>query len=372
MRIGIDAKWYYSGPPSGVNVVRNIVNALIETNKQDYIVFFLSKKDIHMKNNFRDKISKNKKLTFFFVDNSINFLTNTIFFPFYLKKFNLDIMLFQNYIPIWGTKKIKCVDYVHDFLFFDYPQFFTKLERFIFGFMKYSVLKSDHVITISNSERKRILNNCNIKGDKVSFVYHGLDSMFYERIESVKATIKIKYELPQDFILYVGRLNVRKNIKSLLISLSELDRSIPLVIVGNLDNQGFDIQKIVNNLKIKDKVKFLGYVPDKDLAEIVASAKIFVFPSFAEGFGLPPLEAMKSGIPTIISNTTSLPEVCGDAALSFNPEKIYELTSLIKLLLNNRKIYEKYKVKGLNKSKEYTWDKSITQIMEILNKIVKN
>lgn len=372
MNIGIDAKWYYSGPPSGVNVVRNIVNALIKKNKTDNIVFFLSKRDGYMEQDFINKIKHNKKMSLLFVNSSINFFTNTLFFPFYFRKLNLDVILFQNYIPIWGVKKVKCVDYVHDFLFFDYPQYFTRLERFIFRFMKYSVLKSDHVITISNSERNRILKICNIRKDKVSYVYHGLDSIFYERNEDIKCNIKNKYSLPKDFILYVGRLNIRKNIKSLLISFSkQSSTSISLVIVGDLDNQGFDILEYVKVLGIDKKVHFLGFLSDKDLSEVVASAKIFVFPSFAEGFGLPPLEAMKSGVPTIVSNSTSLPEVCGEAALSFDPSNVDELTSLMNILLNNEKVYKEYKVKGLKRAKEFSWETNITVILQILTKVMQ-
>ena len=107
MRIGIDAKWYFSGPPSGVNVVRNIVDNLIECNKEDDIVFFLSSKDIHLVELFKDMIANKSNLSFTFVPGRINFLTNLILFPFYFYNKNLNVILFQNYIPFWSLNKTK-------------------------------------------------------------------------------------------------------------------------------------------------------------------------------------------------------------------------------------------------------------------------
>jgi len=366
MRIGIDAKWYFSGPPSGVNVVRNIVNNIIEFNEGNEILFILNKKDIHLKNIIIDKINNKNNLFLLFIPCKINFLTNLFILPFYLKKKKLDVMLFQNYIPLWGDSKTKYVNYVHDILFLDYPQYFTTLERIIYRLMLTSIKQASHVITISKSERNRIITHTNILSENISFVYHGLDPIFQETTEDIKEKIKIKYNLPDDFILFVGRINIRKNIITLLRSCSILKNDISLVIVGKEEKNGFDIKAEICKLGIENKVNLIGYLPDDELAKIVSSAKIFVFLSYAEGFGLPPLEAMKSGVPTIISNVTSLPEVCGDAAISIDVDDYRELAFKIELLLKDKELYNYYKNKGLNKSKEYTWNKSIIKILDIL------
>jgi glycosyltransferase involved in cell wall biosynthesis len=365
MRIGIDAKWYYSGPPSGINVVRNIVDNLIEYNFNDEIVFFLNKEDISQKEHFKAKIRNKNNLSFFFIPGMVNFITNLFFFPFYFQKCKLDVIMFQNYIPVWGGSKTKYIDYVHDFLFLDYPQYFTKIELAVYRLMIFSVKKAEYVITISQSERKRIFTHSKISPDKISYVYHGLDPIFFERSDDIKAKIKKKYNLPETFILYVGRLNIRKNITTLLKSLSIAKHKHSLVIVGKADNKGFNLDDEIARLGIKDRVFNIGYLVDIDLAEIISSASVFVFPSYAEGFGLPPLEAMKSGIPTIVSDRTSLPEICGNAALYFDPDNPEDLALKIDLLLSNPKVYSDFKILGKNRSSEFSWQKSVENILNI-------
>jgi glycosyltransferase involved in cell wall biosynthesis len=366
MKIGIDAKYYYSGGPSLVNVVRNIVNNLIECNAEDEIVFFLSKKDFHLKEDFEIKIDKKKNMSFVFIPVKLNFLTNLLLFPFYFYKKGFDVILFQNYIPMWGRGRTMYVNYVYDFLFLDYPQYFRTIDKFVYQLMIYSVKKSQHVITISQSERRRIIRHTNIQPNRISSVYPGLDANFFERPNDNKEKIKKKYNLPEKFILYVGRLNIRKNVKTLLKSFSIINSNISLVIVGKEDNGGFNFEEEVYKLGIKDKVYKIGHVPDDDLAEIVSGSTIFVFPSYAEGFGLPPLEAMKSGIPTIVSNNTSLPEVCGEAALNFDANDYYDLATKIDFLLSDIEVYQSYKIKGKNKAEEFSWQKSVADISTIL------
>jgi len=371
MRIGIDAKWYYSGPPSGINVVRNLVDNVIKYNSKDNIVFYLNKKDMRFKGNFASKISGKNNLSFIFIPGRINIITNMLLFPYYIWNNKIDIVLFQNYIPIWGSSKTKYINYVHDILFLDYPEYFTKLENIIYRFMIYSIKKAKYVITISKSEKNRIIKHSGIHFNNISYVYHGLDPIFYERPKNKLTSIKNKYKLPSNYILYVGRINVRKNIQTLLKSISVLDKKISLVIIGKESNS-LNLNNEVTNLGITDKVYRLGYVSDNDLAKIVSGATIFVFPSYAEGFGLPPLEAMKSGIPTIVTKLTSLPEICGDAVLYFDVDNHLDLASKIEILLEDQNLYSNLKSKGILKANEYSWEKSVKKIMGIFNKVNHN
>ena len=369
MRIGIDAKWYYSGPPSGVNVIRNIVDYLVENNNEDYIIFFLNRVDIKYKKHFSNKIANKKNLECVFIPGKINFLTNLFLFPIFFYKKKLDAILFQNYIPIWGGKTTKYIDYIYDFLFMDFPQYFSIYENIIYRLMIISSRNASHVITISKSEKERIIQHANLNSNKVSFVYPGLDSIFFERSSDVKARIIKKYDLPSNYILYVGRLNIRKNIKTLLKSFSNLKVDISLVIIGKEENGGSSLIRETSSLGIKEKVYILGHINMNDLAELMAAAIIFVFPSFAEGFGLPPLEAMKSGVPTIVSDRTSLPEVCGDSALYFDPDNPEELTIKLNRLLTNPIEYSAFKIKGLKKAQEFAWKNSVENILGIIKKI---
>jgi glycosyltransferase involved in cell wall biosynthesis len=369
MRIGIDAKYYYSGGPSLISVVRNIVNKFIENNTEDEIVFFLIKKDVHFEEDFKMKIKGKTNMSYVFVPAKLNFFTNLLTFPFYFSKGKFDVILFQNYIPIWGRRKgTKYVAYVYDFLFLDYPQYFKLLDITLYRLMILTVKMADHVITISESERSRMIKHTKIQTVKISAVHPGLDDMFYERDAVVKENIKRKYNLPDKFVLYVGRLNIRKNIETVLKGFTLVKGDISLTIVGKEEKGGLDIDGEITRLGIKDKVSKIGHVPDADLAEILASAAVFVFPSHAEGFGLPPLEAMKSGVPAIVADNTSLPEVCGGAALLIRADDQQALAENIERLLSDHEVYAFYKKQGLERAKNFSWENSYQKIYTILKK----
>lgn len=365
MRIGIDAKWYYSGPPSGVNVVKNIVNSIIEENTEHNLYVFLNDEDkIH---NCQNKFFQNDKVTCIYIPRRINFITNLFFFPIYSYKYKLDVILFQNFVPFYNLGSTSYINYIHDFLFMDYPQYFSLVERIVYKFIFSSVKRSNHVITISKSEKNRIMNHTKISSDNISFVYHGVDNQFQDRLEKQEQKLISSYKLPSKYILYVGRINIRKNIKTLLESFSKIqDKEIVLVIVGKEENNDIKFHETIYELNIEKRVFIIGHVSNDDLVEIFANAKIFVFPSFAEGFGLPPLEAMKSGIPSIVSDINSLNEVCDDGVLYFNPHEVNELKEKIELLLGNDSLYNELKQKGLNRAELFVWKNSARDLLKII------
>jgi glycosyltransferase involved in cell wall biosynthesis len=365
MRIGIDAKWYYSGPPSGVNVVRNIVNSLIKENTEHKLFIFLNREDKIL--NYEDKIFQNNNVICVYIPRKVNFITNLFFFPLYFYKYNLDVILFQNFVPFYNLGSTQYINYIHDFLFLDYPQYFSLTERVIYSFIKSSLKKSNHIITISISEQKRIIKHTKISSDSISYVYHGVDEKFHERSVEKKLNIVAKYKLPSKYILYVGRINIRKNIKTLLEGFSQIyDTEIALVIVGKEENNDINFLETICRLNIEKRVFVIGHIPDDDLVGIFSAAKIFVFPSFAEGFGLPPLEAMKSGVPSIVSDIASLNEICEDCVLYFNPNNVFELKDNMNLLLENNHLYNNLKQKGLNRAEKFEWDNSAREILKII------
>jgi len=181
--------------------------------------------------------------------------------------------------------------------------------------------------------------------------------------------VKGKFKLPDQFLLYVGRLNERKNIEILLKTIPLLnDQNIKLVIVGEPDWKTPDLKKLLLNKKIKDRIIFTGSITNSELVAIYALSYIFCFPSFAEGFGLPPLEAMASGIPVIVSNTTSLPEVCGDAAVYIDPKNPKSVASAINGLIENEALYVEKKKAGLARASQFTWHKTAHKFMQSIIK----
>jgi glycosyltransferase involved in cell wall biosynthesis len=195
---------------------------------------------------------------------------------------------------------------------------------------------------------------------------------YYQHNPAFLCMVKEKYKLPEFYLLFAGRLNARKNIRGLMKSLRFLDdKNIPLVIVGSEDWKAPGISELLAQKEIKERIIFTGFVADDELAAIYAMAKAFCFPSFAEGFGLPPLEAMASGIPVIVSDTTSMPEVCSHAALFIDPRNPKNIAEKINSLLKNKTLYEQKKREGLEWSRQYTWKRTAEGVMQSILSAVK-
>jgi glycosyltransferase involved in cell wall biosynthesis len=154
-------------------------------------------------------------------------------------------------------------------------------------------------------------------------------------------------------------VNKRKNIENLLQALPLInDKFIPLVIVGKEDWKQVDYTSFVENGGVRERILFTGWTDDEDLPVIYSLATVFCFPSFAEGFGLPPLEAMASGVPVVTSNVTSLPEICGKAVLYVSPENPSEMANAVNNLLENKSFYQLKVSEGIEHAREFTWEQA--------------
>jgi glycosyltransferase involved in cell wall biosynthesis len=369
MKIGIDAKWFYSrSNPSGSVVVRNIVEGITKLITDDVFYVFLDKNDID-----KEFPYQKENIILVYVWGRINLFSNVFVLPFYIKKFKIDVFMFQNFnSPFCNCKKIV---YIHDVMYYTNPEFFTFKERLYLHPLKWIQYNCDQIITISENEKKRLISLGFQNADKITVIYHGVNEVFKplnefdsEFIDKVRAI----YSLPSEYILYVGRLNIRKNIVKLLEAIPLLeDKKIKLVIVGSADETSIDFYNILRELNILNRVMILGYTPFDHLPSIYALAKVFCFPSLEEGFGMPPLESMASNIPVIVSNTSCMPEICGESALYFNPHSSLEISKSINKLLNSDKLHSELALKGVAHAKMFKWSSSVNLIYEQLKKYNK-
>ena len=360
MIIGVDIKWFFNGPPRGKIVVKQLVKELLKDQFKHYqFYFFLDKKD-----QYEDFPYPKGNHVFLYVKNVNNLISNAFVLPKYAKKYNLDIVLFQNF----GTpKNINSAVYIHDLLYLDYPQFYSLKEKVYLSFIKPFAKKAKKVITISESEKSRIVKH-QLGDENVHYVHLGVDPKFRPLAKHDPKDIlafKEEYNLPNEFMLYLGRLNVRKNVVGLINAMREIE--FPLVIIGGYDHKKDDLMQRIKELDLERKIFFTGFIKEHQLPLAYASAKVFCFPSYAEGFGLPPLEAMASGVPVVVSNRTSLTEVCGDAALYVDPDQPSDIAEKINFLLSSEKEMQKFSKKGLDWSKKYSWQTSAQKLMDILS-----
>jgi len=349
MKIGFDARWYFNGPVSGKLVVRNLLDRMISNNLHTIVPIF----NIKDKNNVYKKFG-NINCIFTKIRNPL--ISNVFEIPFLKKSNELDIIIFQNFSPFFGS--FKKINYIHDIIFEDRPEFFTKKEKLYFSPMKYLSMKADLVITISKNEKDRIIRKGYSKN--VAYVYHGIDTSMKNMAKNVK-------NLPKEYILAVGRINIRKNISTLIRSISLIkNKNIKLVIVGE---DSWKKEKINIDAKLKSRIVFLKNISNEELGYIYSNARVFCFVSLDEGFGLPIVEAMSFGIPVICSNISVMPEVSGNAGILVDPYSENQIADKIDLLLSDKLFYEQQQKLSIKKASEYSWEKSTEKIIKLCEQL---
>ncbi|OGK34671.1 hypothetical protein A3A46_00285 [Candidatus Roizmanbacteria bacterium RIFCSPLOWO2_01_FULL_37_13] len=277
-----------------------------------------------------------------------------------------------HYIPRFCP--IPTVVTIHDLSYFYYPDEFLKKDLYqLKNWTKYSVEKSKKIIAVSNTTKKDIVRFYKIPEEKIKVIYNGYEKVSdrtseVEEERSDGKTSEVKLDKGK-YILYVGTLQPRKNIITLIDAFYLFKKNHPefnLVLVGKKGWLYDHIFKKVEDLNLKKYVVVKGYVTDAELSSLYQNAFCFVLPSLYEGFGIPLLEAMSFGSPVISSFTSSLPEVGGDACLYFDPRSPQELAKKLKKLTENRKLRSKLIKKGRERIKLFSWKKCAEDTLKIL------
>lgn len=243
-----------------------------------------------------------------------------------------------------------------------------------------AVRRSDKLITISKFSEAEIIRHAgHFDKSKLAIIYCGVDNNLFRRVDGKEALDKVrtKYNLPRKYVLFVGNVKPHKNLRTLVKAMALLkdkNENCKLVIVGrkegfiNGDPQLFD--EIGKDQFLLDNIGFTGFVPNEDLAYIYNLASVFVFPSFYEGFGLPPLEAMACGCPVLASNAASIPEICGESARYFDPSSSIEIANGILDCLSDGK-HSDFIEKGLAHVKSFSWEESYREQILVFNSLLK-
>lgn len=263
---------------------------------------------------------------------------------------------------------------VHDIGFEHYPELYSWADKLYHRFsIQVIKRKVDRIITISKYSRDDIVNFYNIAKHKVKIVANGYDNKRYKQLEVSDSDLS-KHKIPEKFILFIGRLEAKKNTASLVEAFAQFleknpDSTHKLVLVGK---QGYGFEKVVEIIEkynIQDKVIMPGWLDDEDLPKLLNKASLFVFPSLFEGFGIPVLEAMACGCPVICSNTTSLPEAAGEAALMFDPTNLDDIVARMEQVLLNPEVSESLREKGLNRVKDFSWEKCALETLDVIKSV---
>jgi glycosyltransferase involved in cell wall biosynthesis len=388
MKIGIDIRCLAKGGRTGVEeyTLQLLYNLFEIDKKNEYILFLNAYKKIRLDLSWIKKYPNVKLKKFHFP----NKLLNLFFWYFSWPKIDkllkgVDIFFMPNIIFGGVGKKTKLILTIHDLSFEKYPSFFSLKRRWWHLFINPRKIcrQAEKIITVSNSTARDIARVYKIKSDKIYSISSAIPDHFkiIDKNSQQLIEIKEKYNLPFKFILFLGTIEPRKNIIGLIRAYDKLQefaektnddelKKYKLVIAGA---KGWLSEKIfseIKNSKFREKIILPGFIGDKDKAAIYNLATLFVYPSFYEGFGFPPLEAMGCGLPVITSNNSSLPEICNNAAISIDPDKPDEIFESIKKILSDKKLYQKMIEDGLNNSKKFNWENTARKTLEVFKKAV--
>ena len=271
----------------------------------------------------------------------------------------------------WNNKSIKKVVTIHDLIFLRFPKYYSFFDRKI-HFWKFgkAAEQADLIIAISEQTKRDIIKYLKVPESKIRVVYQGCHQSFKE-IQSPEFlnSVKEKFNLPEKFVLNVGTMEERKNLLNIVKAINGTE--IPLVVIGKKTKYFNKVQKFIEKNKLLNQVIFLENVSMEELAAIYKLSKIFVYPSFFEGFGIPVIEALFSGTAVITGNTSSLPEAGGPESLYVNPYQMEDLKSKILFLWNNKAERKRRAEKGLEYVQRFTDENIARELMNVYSEVLR-
>lgn len=386
MKIGIDVRCLAEGRRTGVeeytlNVLRNLFEI---DRKNDYVIFLNSFREPEAGLNWIEKYSNVTLKKFRFP----NKLLNLFFWYFGWPKIDkmlggVDVLFMPNITFFGLSGKTKLISTIHDLSFERYPEFFSTKRWLwhIFVNPKKICRRANKIIAVSESTKKDLVSLYEINAGKIEVIRNGLAEKFkvINRNDEKLIKIKEKYRLPYKFILYFGTIEPRKNVISVLKAFEILKKTenedmkkIKLVIAGSDGWSSKEAYFLIKNSRQKDEIILINNVQEEDKEYLYNLASIFVYPSFFEGFGFPPLEAMASGVPVIVSNNSSVAEIVGEAGILIDPGRPSEIFLALREILSNRGLQEKLVQKGLQKTKKFQWKTGAEDFLKVCYNLGNN
>lgn len=276
-----------------------------------------------------------------------------------------------------GFSPVKRVITIFDLSFLRFRDYFNPRDLWQLKlWTKISVMNASHIITISKSSMEDIQNFYGVDKKKITLAYPGYDeSLFRPIFDTSKIQgIKDKYGIEGEYAVYMGTIQPRKNLIRLIEAFKSIE-NLKLVIVGKtkgLGRQGWMYEDILNKPKelgIVEKVIFTGFAPDEDLPYLLSGAKVFVWPSLWEGFGIPVIEAMACGTPAIVSNVSSLPEIVGEAGIAVDPYSVEQIERAIRSVAFDNRFRNRKSKEGLKQVEKFSWEKMAKTVLKTFKEV---
>jgi glycosyltransferase involved in cell wall biosynthesis len=271
-----------------------------------------------------------------------------------IKKSNAELFYSPSFMPPAFTKS-PFIFTVHDLMHLFY---YSKLHKIYYEqVIARLARKAKKIITVSHFSKNQLVEILGMPENLIKVIYNGVDEHFFLN--------EVEFETDRPYFLYVGNRRKNKNLPAMLTAFSQarIPQEFMFYLSGNSDSE---LEALVNSLGIQKRVRFLGFIEEEDLPKIYKGAHATLFASLMEGFGLPVIESMASGTPVLTSNSSSLKEIAGEAALCVDPTSISAILTGIEKLINDEVFYVECMVKGLKRAKEFSWKKTATETWETI------
>lgn len=271
-------------------------------------------------------------------------------------------------------KNVPTVLTVHDLIFRHMPEHHKPLNRWYLNLtLPLYCRRADHIIAVSKATRRDMMDAYHVPAEKITVIHEAADPSFRRQTPEAIAMARARYHLPDRFLLHIGTIEPRKNLTRLLHAWEPLyakGEVPPLVFVGKRGWLADDFYAALEASPAREGVRFTGYVDNADLPAVCAAATALVFPTVYEGFGLPPLEAMACGTPVVCSNVSSLPEVVGDAALTFDPHDQHAIADALHRIANDTDLQDELRARGFTQAARFSWDKAARETLALYRQVM--
>ncbi len=293
--------------------------------------------------------------------------------PMELLRVPADVLHSPDFIPPF-RRRCRSVITIHDLAFMRFPHLLTAESSRYYGQVGRAVRSADRVIAVSQSTRQDILDLLDVDPERITVVYSAAAPEYRPLDPEEQRERRARLGLPEEFILFVGTLEPRKNLPTLLEAMPRLwrEQRVPLVVVGGKGWLYERVYMTLDRLRLtEEQVQLVGAVPSRDLADYYGCATCLVMPSLYEGFGLPALEAMACGTPVVVSNVSSLPEIVSDTGLLVDPEDVDALADALGKLLSDQDLRGKLGGLGLQRASTFSWNRTARETREVYRQAVE-
>lgn len=374
MKIGFDAKRLFLNNTGLGNYSRDLVRGILEQAKENDYFLYTTGGEIDLKTKFL-KDHPNAEIVY---PSGLYKKMKS-----YWRSVKLERELIKNGVEVYHglsheiprknkLSKIKYVVTIHDLIFLRFPENYNRIDRKIYKKkVEYACKTADKIIAISEQTKQDLMEFLNVPENKIEVIYQSCATSFHHISDyRYRDLIKNKYNLPENYILYVGTIEKRKNLATLIEAIGKSNTKLPLVAVGKQTDYTKEVMTMVDKYNLGNQVALLQNVSFLDLPSIYQSANLFVYPSFFEGFGIPVLEALYSKTPVIAAIGSCLEEAGGPNSIYIDPKNSDELASAIDRVIENPELQLEMKEKGFEYAQNFTSENQAKEVLEIYEGLV--